>query len=241
MNRENAIVYIVNSPDLNNTFDELKNAFGVERAININRDLYIKTYSKISSYDNAVIFITYSKTKKNYDLRWMSMNEPGFLDTAGKNYHQSFIVDVELAFKTGAKRVLWISHLCPLITSDDINFAFSSITDKNVVLGPAKNKGLYLVGFAKEGLKIFDNFYLLRENLKDELIEKIKKNRFSFVEMEEKFLVKDDESLKNWVESKEYLPQINKNIETTISKEEKHHKKKSKDNDNGISDAQTIH
>ena len=230
MNRENAIIYLVSAPDANNTFEELKTAFGVERAININRDLYIKTYSKISPYKNGVIFIAYSKTRKFYDLRWMSVDDPGFLDTTGKNYFQSFMSNSELALKTGSKKVLWINHLCPFITVDDINFAFSNISEKNVVIGPAKNKGIYLMGFTKESIKIFDNFYLLRENLKDEVAEKARKSRLSYMEMEERFVVKDDESLKVWVESGDYISDFKKiPAEFSVNNREDKHRKKHRD------------
>jgi len=235
MNRENAIIYLVAAPDVNNTFDELKNSFGVERSININRDLYIKTYSKISSHKNSVVFIAYSKTKKFYDLRWMSIDEPGFLDTTGKNYYESFILNSELAFKTGAKKVLWVSHLCPFVTEEDINFAFSNIGEKNMVLGPAKNKGIYLLGFTRENLKILENFYLLKENLKDEIVEKIRKNRISYMEMEEKFIVKDDESLKVWVESKDYISDFKKlSPDIGANLKEDKHKKKHKEKENAV-------
>jgi hypothetical protein len=46
MNRENAIVYVVYAPNVEYLFDELKKSFGVERALNINTDLYVKTYLK---------------------------------------------------------------------------------------------------------------------------------------------------------------------------------------------------
>lgn len=244
MNRENAIVYIVYAPENKTTFEELKLSFGVERGIGINKELYIKTYSRLKTHSNSIILISYSKSKEFYDLRWLTPEDPGFLDTEGKPYHQSFTLVSELAFRTGAWKVLWVSHLFPFITSQDIDMAFSHIKEKSIVIGPAKNKGIYLLGFTRESLKLFDNFYLLNEDIKDILIEKCKKVKFSYFEMEEKFIVKDDESLKLWVESSDYIQKKEKTplpsaaeenktqikeTQTTQIKEEKH-KKKHKDN-----------
>lgn len=196
MNRENSIIYLVSSPDSDSTFEELKDAFGAERAVDINMDLYMRTYSKIMDYKNAVLIIAYAKTRKYYDLRWLSYDEPGFLDISGRSYHDAFISTADLAFKTGARKVLWINHLCPFITSADIALAFSNINEKNIVIGPASNKGLYLVGFQRDAVDVFDDFYPFRDNLTDEVMERIKKNRYSVVEMKENILVKDEDSLK---------------------------------------------
>ncbi|MEF3280329.1 MAG: DUF2064 domain-containing protein [Elusimicrobiota bacterium] len=233
MMRENLIIYIVAAPDLSHTFEELKTAFGVERSININRDLYIKTYEKISRIYNAPVIIAYSKTKKYYDLRWLSEAEPGFLDVFDISYHQAFLKTAELAFKTGSKKVLWINHLCPFITQDDINFAVSNITDKNLVIGPAKNGGVYFIGFSRDALKIFENIYPLRESLYEDLLDKIKKNRFSYMDLEERLLIKDNESLKAWIESGDYIADLKKlsAMQETSSDAENKPKKKHKEKD----------
>lgn len=225
MNRENTIVYIVLAPDVSNTLNELKTSFGVEKAVNINRDLYIKTYKKISS-DLHHVVISYSKSPKYYDLRWLSENEPGFLDFPTTNYNAAFQKVSELAFRIGAKKVVWINHLCPFINIDDISFAFSNISDKNIVIGPAKNKGVYLLGFMINTFKIFENVYPVRENMFDEIIDKLKKNRFSYIELEEKFIVKDDESLKLWVESNEYFITEKNVTEQSMERGKKKHKDK---------------
>jgi hypothetical protein len=39
-------------------------------------------------------------------------------------------------------------------------------------------------------------FYFLSDNIKDEIIDKIKKAKINFSEIDEKFVVKDEESLK---------------------------------------------
>ncbi len=222
MNRENGISYIVMAPELEKTFEELKINFGVERSININKDLYAKTYQKISVYQNGLVFIAYSKTKKYKDLRWMSDNDPGFLDLPDKNYNELFILNAEFIFRTGARKIIWVSHLCPFISENDIDEAFSKTNQNNIVIGVAKNKGIYLVGFTKEHIKIFDNFYPLDEDIKETLVDRIKKQKLSFTEIEEKIIIKDDDSLKLWVGSKEYEEKKEK---THISKSDKPKKK----------------
>jgi hypothetical protein len=223
MNRENAIVYVVYAPNVEYLFDELKKSFGVERALNINTDLYIKTYLKISKYENAIKFIAYSKDFKNPDLRWLSSDEPGFLDVTSKPYNLAFFSICDLAFRTGSTKLIWVNHLAPTISHQDIDKALSMVNDKNIVIGPSKNGSIYLLGFTAPWLKIFDNFYFLSDNIKDEIIDKIKKAKINFSEIDEKFVVKDEESLKLWIESDEYKPSI---VESKKEEIKYTHKKK---------------
>jgi len=227
MNRENAIIYLIYAPNVDYIFEELKKSFGVERALNITTELYIKIYSKLDRYENAIKIISYSKDSKHPDLRWLSSDEPGFLDITSKPYNTAFLLTADLAFRVGAKKVVWVNHLAPTISLNDIDKAFSDINDKNIVIGPSKDNGVYLLGFASSALKIFDNFYFLRDNIRNEIIDKIKKFKMSFSEIDEKFVVKDEESLKLWIESDEYKPSVSE----SKKEEMKHpHKKKKEAN-----------
>ena len=72
-------------------------------------------------------------------------------------------------------------------------------------------------------MKFFENFYFLKDDLKEEIIDRIRRARIGFVELDEKFVVKDEESLKLWIESDDYRSSISE----TKKEENKHtHKKK---------------
>lgn len=201
MNREKAIIYVVNNFEPDSVFDELKNSFGHERAVNINRELYIKTYEIISKYNDAVCFIAYARTSKFFDLRWMSPDDPGFLNVSGKNYSESFNAVSDFAFKTGARKIVWINHLCPFVTEKEISFAFSEVNDRNIIIGPARNGGIYLVAFTEENFNVVKDIYPLYDGMLDTVSLRARKNRVSVTYLEELYIVKDDESLKHYVAS----------------------------------------
>jgi len=202
-NRDKGIVLVVHSPEPDTIFNEMKELFGQERAIHISKDLYIKSYQIAESYDKAVKFIAYSKTIKNQDLTWLSHNDPGFLECYNKNYGQMLIDALNLAFNTGVLKAVYINHLCPYIKKEHIEFAFEKANDKNIVIGPSTNGRIYMMGLLREHLKVIDDFNLWRDNLSDEISEKAKKNKLSIINMEELKIIKDEDSLREWMEKKE--------------------------------------
>ncbi|MEW5950395.1 MAG: hypothetical protein GX447_00675 [Elusimicrobia bacterium] len=229
--RDNAIVLALHAPETEHTFQELKEIFGQERAVHINKDLYVQSYKLSESFREAVKMIAYSKTMKHPDLTWLSNEDPGFLECHGKNYSEMVYMASNLAFTAGCKKAVFINHLCPFITTQHLEFAFSKISEKNCVLGASPEGRVYLAGFTRENLKIMENFSLWQENYLQEMLEKAKRNKSGVTGMEDLVIIKDEITLKKWLDSKNssssVFSEILKNAENGIIKE--HHKRKRKE------------
>ncbi len=200
-NRDNAVVLVLGAPEDHLIPQGLKDAFGSERSIHISKDLYVQAYTVANSFEGAIKIIAYSKTPKNPDLTWLSSEDPGFLECHGKSYSEMLMMSASLAFTTGCKKVVYINHLCPFITQQHIDFAFSKISEKNCVIGASESGGVYLVGVSRENLKILENFDPYSDNFLDEILEKAKRNKASVLGMEYLLIVKDEANLKTWLES----------------------------------------
>ncbi len=201
-NRENALILVLHAPETEFIFPQLKDAFGAERALHINKDLYIQAWRLAESFKSAIKIIAYSKTMKHPDLTWLSAEDPGFLECHGKDYSEMAYMASNLAFTTGCKRAVFINHLCPFITEQHLEFAFSKISEKNCVLGSSPEGRVYLAGFSRENLKIMEGFSLWQENYLQEMLEKAKRNKASVTGMEDLTVVKDELTLKNWLEAR---------------------------------------
>lgn len=200
--RENALILVLHAPEAQFVFAQLKEYFGAERALHINNDLYVQTWRLAESFKSAMKIIAYSKTMKHPDLTWLSPDDPGFLECQGKQYWEMAYMASNLAFATGCKKAVFINHLCPFITEQHLNFAFSKISEKNCVLGSSPEGVVYLAGFTRENVKIMEGFSIWQENYLQEMIEKVKKNRASVTGMEDLPIIKDEPSLKTWLEAK---------------------------------------
>ncbi|MGC8867234.1 MAG: hypothetical protein ACP5IO_06470 [Elusimicrobiales bacterium] len=204
MNRKNALIFIVMSPAMETVDYEIKKSFGIERAVNITRDVTIKTYSNIKSDSDYMMMISYFFTKKFPDLRWLDPYEPGYLDVSNLSYGNALIKSIEYAFKTGADKAVWVNSLCPFVDKNDVINAFSNIGEKQVVLGHAANGGLYMAGVSPHTYTVLSVNSVVSDLSFDETVERIRRNKFVVFELEPRFIIKDDDSLKKWVESPDF-------------------------------------
>ncbi|MCX7905676.1 MAG: hypothetical protein N2446_03125 [Elusimicrobiales bacterium] len=225
MNRKNAVLFLVTSPVVELIDSEIKKRFGIERSVNIIKDITIKTYSKIKNNDDYMLLIAYFSSKKFPDLRWLDSYEPGYLDISGLDYQSAVFKSSDYAFRMGAEKVVLINPLCPFIEKVDIVAAFSNIKEKQIVIGHASNGGIYLFGSNNETFKVLSFHSPIDDSDFDETLDKAKKNRYLIFEMEPKFIIKDDDSLRKWLES----PDFSDNIKIDQQHDHKPHKKKTKD------------
>ncbi|MCX7641053.1 MAG: DUF2064 domain-containing protein [Elusimicrobiales bacterium] len=242
MNRKNAVLFLVTPPVVDFIDSEIKKRFGVERSVNIVKDITIKTYSKIkNTNDDYILLISYFFSKKFPDLRWIDLYEPGYLDVSGLDYQSAVIKSGEYAFRMGAEKVVLINPLCPFIEKSDIISAFSNIKEKQIVIGHASNGGMYLFGSNNETFKVLSFHSPINDSDFDDTIDKTRKNRYLIFEMEPKLIIKDDDSLRRWIES----PDFSIDIKIEQPNEHKSHRKRTKEthfhhehaqDNNGISD-----
>ena len=224
MDRRNAVLFIITPPSIEFLDEEIKKRFGVERSVNIFKDVVVKTYSKINTSSDYIILLSYFFSKKYPDLRWLDAYEPGYLDVSGCTYQTAVLKSAEYAFRVGVEKILWINPLVPFIEKSDITLALSNVKEKQVVLGHASNGGVYLFGANQDTYKVASIRSMVNDDDFNEMVERIKKNRFSMFEMEPKFIIKDDDSLRKWVESPDFPFDVK-----IDHHEHKSHKKKAKD------------
>lgn len=233
MNRKHGVIMVIQPPLVEMIDSEFKKKFGVERSVSIYRDLAVKTYSKLSNDTNYIIFLSYFFSKKIPDLRWLDSYEPGYIDVSSNSYSEAVLRTAEYALRTGVEKLVWVNLLCPFIEKTDIINVFPNINNKQVVVGHASNGGLYLAGVTQENYKVLSIDSPVSETAYDLTVEKIRKNRLSIFEIGDKIIIKDDDSLKRWVESPEF------SMKTEAVSEVKHHRKKQKDHsDSGNSSGQ---
>lgn len=201
--RENAIILIIHAPETEAVFPEMKEIFGNERAVHINKDLYARAYGTANSYRAAIKVIGYSKTAKNQDLTWLSSEDPGFLECQGRNYSEMLLMTLGLAFNTGAQKAVFVNHMCPYVRKEHIDFAFSKIGEKSVVVGPAQDGRVYLLGLDKENFRMLDHFSLWKDNMLEDIQDAARKHKLSVFTLEELAVIKDEEVLRKWMENKD--------------------------------------
>lgn len=97
-------------------------------------------------------------------------------DSLGDRMKNAF----ETVFTLGAKKAIIIGSDCPELTSEIIDSAFSSLDDKDVSIGPAKDGGYYLLGMKKPIPVLFEDKQWSTDSVFDDTIIDLMENRLIY-------------------------------------------------------------
>lgn len=206
--RNNCIILLINSPLPEKTDPELREAFGAERAVHINMDLLRNTYKLANSFKDAILILSYEKTVRHPDLTWLDQDDPGFLEAKGDNLEERVTNAFQLAFNTGAKKALLLNHLSPAVKPDWLRQALNSLGEKTVALGLNQDGSCYLIGLTLNNLKLLEDLSLTVSTAAADLSEKAKKSKLNIFPLPETYAVKNEETLRKWVEAREAAPAL---------------------------------
>jgi len=206
--RDNCIILLVDPPETERVSQELKTAFGPERAVHVNGDLLANTYKLAKNFADAILILSYEKTSRHPDMTWLDQEDPGFLEVKNHAVEERIQDAFRLGFFTGAKKAVLISHLSPELKKDWLYQAFDSVTDKTVALGANQDGTCYLIGLTQQNLKIFEAPGFSRGKTAEILAERAKKNKLAVFNTPETYSITGEESLLKWMEAKETLPPL---------------------------------
>lgn len=80
------------------------------------------------------------------------------------------------SFEEGMNKVVLIGSDCPTLTSSILEEAFQKLDESDVVFGPSKDGGYYLIGMSSYYPEVLDNIAWSTEKVMDQTEEKAKQN-----------------------------------------------------------------
>ncbi len=207
-NRDNCIILLVDPPEADKIGQELKTAFGPERAAHVNSDLLSSAYKLAKDFGDAILILSYQKTPRHPDLTWLDPEDPGFLEVKNPAAEARIQDAFRLAFFTGAKKALLLSHLSPELKSDWFSLAFDAIGEKTVAIGSNQDGTFCLLGLTQQNMKIFETPGFSLGKTAENLAERAKKNKLTIFSTPETYAVTGEDTLLKWMEAKESLPPL---------------------------------
>ena len=151
---ENALIIFTRNLELGNCKTRLAKTIGDESALKIYRYLLQHT-AKVSVPIRADKFVFYSEHIKKNDL-WnddVFKKKLQYGDDLGSRMENAFS---EL-FGLGYKNIVIIGSDLLELNSEDISHAFDSLKHHDIVIGPSKDGGYYLLGMKKIHENVFKN------------------------------------------------------------------------------------
>ncbi len=227
--RDNCIILLVDPPEADKISPDLKTAFGPERAVQVNSELLSAAYKLAKGFRDSMVILSYQKTTRHPDLIWLDPEDPGFLEakthTAVDRIQDAF----RLAFFTGTKKAVLISHLSPELKSDWLAQAFAAVSDKTIAIGPAQDGSFYLLGLTQQTLKLLEAPGFSHDKSAETLAERARKNKLTVFSTPDTYAINSEETLLKWTESKNAFPPIFQQIQQAVlqgqQESKRHHRR----------------
>jgi len=162
MHSDNLIMIFIRNPELGKVKTRLAKTIGDEKALVIYKLLLDHT-NKIAKRVNAHKAVFYSDFTTVND-RWKN---DGFIQLTqkGKELGEKMSNAFLKSFNMGYKKVIIIGSDCFELNENIITDAFTILNDNEVVLGPAKDGGYYLLGMKFFHPSLFQNKVWSTENV----------------------------------------------------------------------------
>lgn len=172
-----ALIIFLKYPELGRAKTRLAASIGNEKTLKVYIELLNHT-NLITKNLNFSKFLYYDKVSEN-KLDWKEGNYTHAYQTEsdlGGRMAQAF----EDTFAKGFERVVIIGSDCYDLSSDIIKKAFKALQNHDVVVGPAKDGGYYLIGLSKMNKQLFTEIEWSTEQVLNTTIQKCKAANLSY-------------------------------------------------------------
>lgn len=110
------------------------------------------TLAKLSDYDPYVAYYP----ERKLQMLWTILGDRKYIVQKGKGLWERLQRIFDDFYRLGYEYVAAVTCDVPLLTKQDIEEAFSAMQDHDIVLGPANDGGLYLIGGKKISSSLFE-------------------------------------------------------------------------------------
>ncbi|MFZ1799496.1 MAG: TIGR04282 family arsenosugar biosynthesis glycosyltransferase [Chitinophagaceae bacterium] len=168
MNQKNALIIFVRKPEYGKVKTRLAAALGKTKALEMYELLLQHTHAEAEK-TKAEKFIFYT-TEVCTDDRW---NDYKKFAQRGNDLGSRMENAFKNIFDEHYENIIIIGSDCFELTSEIISLSFSLLEKNDVVIGPAKDGGYYLLGMKKMYPTIFENIPWSTSEVFNQTIQKI--------------------------------------------------------------------
>lgn len=196
---KNALIIFVRKPEKGKVKTRLAATVGVEKALEIYIELLTHTRAISSGVDAAKV-VFYAHEIELDDL-W---NGQGFTKKLQGNYDLGGKMKEAFStlFEMGFEKVLIIGSDCLELSTAIIEEAFEVLEKKEVVIGPAKDGGYYLLGLKKLLPGLFENKQWSTEHVFQQTIDDLQNENIDYHVL---ISLTDVDTEESWIETNNKL------------------------------------
>jgi len=174
---------------------------GNEKAMDIYKQLLQKVHHTVQSFEaDKIVFYSEFIEHDIWENNLFKKKIQGGNDL-GQRMKNAF----KSSFKTGYSKMLIIGSDCPDIDGTILKNAFVNLDDFDIVIGPAKDGGYYLLGMKKEHPCLFQNIEWGTDVVLQQTIDLCDRNQLSYFLLPE---LSDIDEEKDWIHLKNFRLKI---------------------------------
>lgn len=180
LNSQNLIIIFTRNPELGKVKTRLAKTIGNESALKVYKFLLQHTEKTIRNL-NADKVVYYSVAIRENDIWDNSIYQKQL--QKGNNLGERMCNAFKDGFKKGYKNIVIVGSDLLDLKPSHINSAFQKLQKNNVVIGPAKDGGYYLLGMKKLHKSIFQNKKWGTETVRKDTLNDLKNESLTLLEM----------------------------------------------------------
>ncbi len=178
---KNILIIFLKYPEAGKVKTRLAKDLGDQRAAEIYSEMSLEIINNVLDASSYRTIIFYDPPEKENEIRnWIGKEEVQYLPQVGNTLGDKISNAFKEVFSSKSQRAVIIGTDCTDVTSETITQAINSLTDVDVVLGPAVDGGYYLLGLNNHTPEIFEEIKWSTESVLNQTIEKIKENKLSY-------------------------------------------------------------
>ncbi|NJL67209.1 MAG: glycosyltransferase [Microcoleus sp. SM1_3_4] len=153
----NKLIVFTRYPEPGKTKTRLIPVLGNEGAANLHRLMAQRTIARALSLQNSgqlSVEIFYTGASQQQMQDWLG-TEPIYQQQIEGNLGEKMSAAFDNYFNSGVDKVVIIGTDCPALTPEILAEAFEQLSQHDLVLGPAKDGGYYLIGLRRSHPELF--------------------------------------------------------------------------------------
>lgn len=172
-----ALIIFVKNPEKGKVKTRLAKTVGDEKALKVYYEL-LRITKSVADPLSVNKQVWYSRFVDEDDL-WSKGNFEKHLQK-GKNLGQRMLYAFQQAFESGHEKVVIIGSDCASLGTEIIEKAFGMLDDQDVVIGPARDGGYYLLGMSELVTEVFENKSWSTSSVLESTVKQIEKMNLSY-------------------------------------------------------------
>lgn len=197
--RNNSLIIFLRYPENGNVKTRLAKTTSYDFATSFYKTCAERIINEVKEIKSINRFAFYSnKDEKTKVEKWLG-SKLFFSPQEGKSLGERMQNAFAKVFSSGAKKVVIVGTDVPDLSAEIIREAFNKLDESDVVIGPSKDGGYYLLGMKKLHNQLFEDIEFSTAEVYSETVSRLKNFNLTYHILPELQDIDTEEDLINWL------------------------------------------